>query len=130
MVKQLANYEDVALDLIKKNGGVMIQSELWKKLKLDSREGSRLVARLVKKGLIRREEVTINGRRTYRLHLVNTGNSGGLIVKVNLGSIMGIPCTTCPMIDQCGSGNFYEPSTCALMDSWIAKLVNSKEEVV
>jgi len=126
LVKQLASYEDVALDLIRKNGGVMIQSELWKKLKLDSREGSRLVARLVKKGLVKREEVTVNGRKTYKLFIVSSGNSGDLLVKVGLESVIDIPCTTCPVIDQCGPGNFYEPGSCALMDSWVAKLVNSK----
>ncbi len=124
MVKQLANYEDIALRLIRENGGQILQKDLWKKLNLDSREGSRLVAKLVKKGLIKREEVTINGRKTFKLTLTKT-NSNKLLIKVSLKEILEIPCTTCPVIEQCGIGNFYEPNTCALMDSWIYKLLTS-----
>ena len=123
-MKQLASYEDVALRLIRENGGQMLQKDLWKKLKLDSREGSRLVARLVKKGLVKREEVVVDGRKTFRLILAKT-NSSGLLVRVSLGGVLGIPCTTCPVIDQCGVGNFYDPSTCSLMDSWVSKLVSN-----
>lgn len=127
MVKQLASYEDVALKLIRENGGYMLQKDLWKKLKLDSREGSRLVARLVKRGLIKREEVTVNGRKTFKLILARSNNSDELLVRVSLRSILNIPCTTCPIIDRCGVGNFYEPSTCALMDSWVSKIASSRK---
>lgn len=122
MVKQLASYEDKAIELIKKNGGVIIQSDLWKKLKLDSREGSRLVMRLVKKGLVKREEITVNGRKTYKLYLTKSNNEGNFSLKVSLASILDIPCATCPVIDQCGLGYFYEPSSCVLMDSWVSKI--------
>ncbi len=125
MVKQLASYEDLALKLIKESGGRILQKDLWKKLKLDSREGSRLVARLVKRGLIKREEVIVNGRKTFRLILAET-NSSKLLVKVSLRELLDIPCTTCPVIDQCGVGNFYEPGTCALMDSWVYRIANSR----
>jgi DNA-binding Lrp family transcriptional regulator len=126
LVKQLASYEDIALKLIKENGGYMLQKDLWKELKLDSREGSRLVARLVKKGLIKREEVTINGRKTFKLILARDSNSNTLSVRISLRSVLNIPCTTCPIIDKCGVGNFYEPSTCALMDSWVYKIASSR----
>jgi len=130
LVKQLASYEDIALKLIKEKGGYILQKDLWKELKLDSREGSRLVARLVKRGLVRREEVTINGRKTFKLILVRDNNSNTLSVKISLRSVLSIPCTTCPIIDKCGVGNFYEPSTCALMDSWVYKIAVSRRGAV
>lgn len=127
LVKQLESYESKALGLIKSNGGVMYQSELWKKLELDSREGSRLVQRLLKKGLIRREKVLVNGRKTFKLYIVES-NSRDPVLHVSIESILGIPCTVCPYIDQCELGGFYEPMTCILLDSWIDKMLASKEK--
>jgi len=45
----------------------ILQSELWKKLNLTSRDGSRLAIRLEKRGLVKRERVLDNGRWTYKL---------------------------------------------------------------
>ncbi|MFN3622134.1 MAG: helix-turn-helix transcriptional regulator, partial [Nitrososphaerales archaeon] len=45
----------------------VLQSELWKKLNLTSRDGSRLAIRLEKRGLVKRERVLDNGRWTYKL---------------------------------------------------------------
>ncbi|MDM7275902.1 MAG: MarR family transcriptional regulator [Thermoprotei archaeon] len=120
MVKQLANMENDALKLIRDNGGIMLQSDLWKKLKLDSREGSRLVARLVKRGLIKREETLVNGRKTYKLYITESNKKNPPIV-ISLNSVLNIPCITCIYIDQCSPGNFYEPGTCLWLDNWIKK---------
>ena len=45
----------------------MLQSDLWKKLKLNSRDGSRLALRLERRGLISREKILQKGRWTYKL---------------------------------------------------------------
>jgi hypothetical protein len=45
----------------------MFQSELWKKLKLSSRDGSRLALKLERMGTITREKLLEKGRWTYRL---------------------------------------------------------------
>ncbi|MCE4612715.1 MAG: Lrp/AsnC family transcriptional regulator [Desulfurococcales archaeon] len=124
VAKLVEDLEKSALTLIKNSKDGLLQSDLWKMLGLDSREGSRLVIRLAKKGLIRREQVMVNGRRTYRLYLVESDSSAKRIL-VDLTSILDIPCTTCPYIESCGPGNFYDPATCPLMDSWLeAKLEN------
>ncbi|MEB3779934.1 MAG: MarR family transcriptional regulator [Desulfurococcales archaeon] len=122
MSKQMSNLEKEALNLIKNSNGIL-QSELVKELGLDSREGSRLVLRLTKKGLIRREQVSVNGRRTYRLLPVESKPQKASI-KINITTILDIPCTTCPYIDQCGPGNFYDPATCPLMDRWLEENAN------
>ncbi|MCX8196509.1 MAG: Lrp/AsnC family transcriptional regulator [Acidilobaceae archaeon] len=126
MVKQLDSYEEKALSLIKARGSVL-QSELWKELGLDSREGSRLVQRLVRKGLLDREEVVMNGRRTYKLSM-RAKNSREQQVLVSLDSIMDLPCIVCPYLDQCEPGNAYEPATCPLMDNWVEILVSGQRE--
>jgi len=119
MARNIEIYEKEAIELIKSNNGIL-QSDLWKMLGLDSREGSRIVLRLAKKGLIRRKEVIVNGRRTYKLYLANNESRGAHIV-VNLSSILDIPCTVCPYINQCGPENFYSPAKCQLIDEWVTK---------
>ena len=118
MARQISNLEKDALDLIKNTRGGLLQSDLWKKLGLDSREGSRLVLRLTKRGIIRREQVSVNGRRTYKLFLIEDSRPTAKL-EVNVGSILDLPCITCPYIDQCGPGNFYDPATCPLMENWV-----------
>lgn len=122
MVKQLVKLESLALELIRENSGSILQNELWKKLNLDSREGSRLVLRLLKKGLIRREEVMVNGRKTYRLFIVEeTGKRKNLVLKVRLETVMKIPCFTCPILEECGHSELSSPQTCQLLDSWLQR---------
>lgn len=58
--------EERALALIRDRGGIY-QSEFWKALNVSSRTGSRIATSLEEEGLIRREEATYNGQRTYRL---------------------------------------------------------------
>src|SRR3989338_4173405 len=50
----------------------MLQSELWKKLKLTSRDGSRLALKLERMGIISREKILENGRWTYKLIIKKT----------------------------------------------------------
>src|SRR3990167_252855 len=50
----------------------MFQSELWKKLKLTSRDGSRLALKLERMGTIYREKILDKGRWTYKLILKKT----------------------------------------------------------
>jgi len=56
-----------ALDYIKSHSEGVLQSDLWKALKIDSRKCSRIVAKLLQDNLITREQESVNGIRTYRL---------------------------------------------------------------
>ncbi|GBF09274.1 conserved hypothetical protein [Aeropyrum pernix] len=118
MVRNVEVYEKRALELIKQTEGIL-QSELWKLLGLDSREGSRIVLRLARKGIIRREQVVINGRKTYRLYPAEPTDRKKLNIIVDIGSILDIPCVVCPYIDECGEGGFYSPESCRLIDEWV-----------
>ena len=46
----------------------ILQSTVWRQLKLNSRDGSRLSIRLENRSLIKREKIVENGRWTYRLY--------------------------------------------------------------
>ena len=62
----------------------MFQSDLWKKLKLSSRDGSRLALKLERMGMISREKILENGRWTYKLIIKRT--------PVSTSSLEGAPC--------------------------------------
>ncbi len=121
----LSELETRALELIKKSEGIL-QSDLWKMLGLDSREGSRLVLRLVKKGLVRREQVTVKGRRTYKLYAIEARQRKVSLV-VDLSTALEVPCLTCPWFHECGPSNFRDPRTCPILDIWLKKKVREQE---
>ncbi len=114
---QISILEEKALSLIKGRGDQGVpQSELWKLLGIDSRDGSRITLRLLKKGLITREPTTYNGKKTYILYYVQPRVSKALI---KIDSIKDIPCFRCPYADRCGPGNFYNPETCVYLSQWL-----------
>ena len=76
----VAEYEDTG----------MLQSDLWKKLKLSSRDGSRLALRLERRGLISREKILQKDRWTYKLIIEQT--------PISLESLQNSPCLTCPCL--------------------------------
>ncbi len=123
---RLSELEQRALEIIKSRGEDGIyQNELWKMLGIDSREGSRIALRLLKKGLIVREPVVHNGRRTYRLVLAKPVQ---VQVKVNvaLDVVLEIPCFTCPNLERCHVGGFFDPRTCPLLNHWLDSRVKRK----
>ncbi|HID15303.1 MAG TPA: transcription factor TFIIIC, partial [Candidatus Atribacteria bacterium] len=63
---RLSLMEKRAIEIIKKAGdNGVLQSDLWKILGTDSREGSRIAIRLEKKGIINREPTIHEGKKTY-----------------------------------------------------------------
>ncbi|HIP66252.1 MAG TPA: transcription factor TFIIIC [Pyrodictium sp.] len=122
---KLSELESKALEVIKSRGEQGIyQHELWKLLGIDSREGSRLAIRLLKKGLIVREPVVHEGRRTYKLMLAKPATTT-LKVEVNLDFVVTIPCFTCPNLERCHPGGFYDPVNCPKLNQWLDSLLQS-----
>lgn len=111
--------EEEAYELIKRAGekGVL-QSELWKMLKTNSREGSRIATKLENKGLIRREKVLCKGRWTFKLVPVKTE-----IKEIQWTTLDGCPCFTCPNIRECKLGSTITPAMCKNLTEWIEKLI-------
>ncbi len=89
----------------------ILQSELWKKLGVSSREGSRIARKFEEKGKISRERVLSNGRYTYRLVFKK--------VPVTLDSVKDVPCLVCEEIDKCFPGGTFDPTTCLKLTNWI-----------
>lgn len=106
----LANYED----------GI-VQSELWKKFKLTSRDGSRLALKLERMGIITREKILENKRWTYVLKIKKT--------PVSTASIENAPCLVCPVEQKCSLDGEVSPRTCQWIEDWtIAELSKPKKK--
>ena len=101
----------------------MLQSDLWKKLKLSNRDGSRLALRLERRGLISREKILQNDRWTYKLIIEQT--------PISLQSLQDSPCLTCPVEQKCDTANtFPEPSPlhCQLIEDWVIAEFSKKRK--
>ena len=98
----------------------MLQSELWKKLKLTSRDGSRLALKLERLGIISREKILEKGRWTYKLIIKRT--------PVSTESIEDAPCLTCPVEQKCSLEGEISPLTCQLIEDWVlVEITKSKK---
>ncbi|MDM7912979.1 MAG: Lrp/AsnC family transcriptional regulator [Methanotrichaceae archaeon] len=106
-----------ALEYIKSHQEGVLQSDLWKALKIDSRKCSRIVAKLLKENLITREGESVEGIRTYRLYYADKSNSR------RFKSLMAVeifePCAGC--IEEC------VPEHCAKLSEWIFAIVMGDE---
>ena len=101
----------------------MLQSDLWKKLKLSGRDGSRLALRLERRGLITREKILQKDRWTYKLIIEQT--------PISLESLQDSPCLTCPVEQKCDIENAYpEPSPlhCQLIEDWVVTEFTKKKK--
>jgi len=101
----------VCVILAEKESTGMIQSELWKKLKLNSRDGSRLALKLERIGTITREKILEKGRWTYKLIIKKT--------PISTESIINAPCLTCPVEQKCTLDGEVSPRTCQWIEDWV-----------
>jgi len=97
----------------------MLQSDLWKKLKLTSRDGSRLALKLERRNIVKREKILDNGRWTYKLKISK--------MPVSTQTIEAAPCLICPVEQKCSIDGEVSPKTCPLIEQWvITELANKK----
>ena len=89
----------------------ILQSQLWKKFKLSSRDGSRLALKLERMGMITREKILEKERWTYKLIIKKT--------PVSTKSIEGSPCLTCPVESKCSLDGEISPKTCQWIEDWV-----------
>jgi hypothetical protein len=87
------------------------QSDLWKKLGVSSREGSRLSLKFEEKGIIERRKVLHGGRWSYRIYTKRE--------MVTMDSITSCPCLVCEDIDKCFEGGVRDPISCLDLTGWI-----------
>jgi len=89
----------------------ILQSQLWKKFKLSSRDGSRLALKLERMGMITREKILEKERWTYKLIIKK--------IPISTKSIEGAPCLTCPVESKCSLDGEISPKTCQWIEDWV-----------
>jgi len=97
----------------------MLQSDLWKKLKLTSRDGSRLALKLERRNIVKREKILENGRWTYKLKISR--------MPVNTQTIEAAPCLICPVEQKCSIDGEVSPKTCPLIEQWVITEFTNKK---
>ena len=111
--------EQKALQFIMNTGfDGILQSELWRKLRASSREGSRIAIKLEGKRLIRREKELRNGRWTYRLYPKR--------LPARIDSIADVPCLMCSDNPRCDPSSAISPQNCEKLTEWLLSI--SKNE--
>lgn len=111
-----------ALDIIINAGKEgILQPDLWRKLKISSRGGSRISLNLSNKKLITRIRELCEGRWTYRV-FIN-------IRPLNINSILDIPCISCPDILKCEAGGNVSPEKCKLLTEFLLTPPSKEEKV-
>ncbi|MEM4043678.1 MAG: hypothetical protein QW366_01420 [Sulfolobales archaeon] len=124
LIDLLPPIERKAFDIIssRSSSGGVTQTELWSLLGIDSKEGSRIVLRLLRRGLIMRKEAELNGRKAYILllpgHIIFRED---LPEKVNMDSMREIPCFTCNIIFQCMNSADENWSRCDKLSRYISR---------
>jgi len=92
----------------------VLQSELWKTITTDSREGSRAILRLEKRKLIERRKELFDGRWTYRVLAKRR------IPKID--SIIAVPCAFCTLESRCSESGVVSPTKCDRLTIWLSNL--------
>ncbi|MEM1655324.1 MAG: hypothetical protein QW330_03215 [Nitrososphaerota archaeon] len=112
MPQKLSKLEEKAIALLLKHQDKgLLQSELWHKLGVTSREGSRIAIRLEKKGMVKRVREFAKDRWTRRLV--------PLIRRVTVEPIKGAPCLACEQEHVCGEGGVISPKNCPKLERWV-----------
>ena len=101
----------VCVILAERESNGMLQNELWKKLKLSNRDGSRLSLKLERMGTITREKLLQKNRWTYKLILKKT--------PISTKSIENAPCLVCPVEQRCTIDGEISPRSCQLIEDWV-----------
>jgi Lrp/AsnC family transcriptional regulator, leucine-responsive regulatory protein len=103
--------EETALGVIGKHENGVFQNQLWKELDIDSRKCSRVIAKLLKDGLITRESAVDNGARTFLLKVAHKEEP---CFELLLSGDMFSPCAGCR--DAC------QPESCERLTAWVVNL--------
>ncbi len=101
------------------------QNDLWKKLKISSRDASRSLKKLEELGYVKRIPIIHNGRKTFLIKPLFKPLPKKEEIrrpKIDFSKYKDIPCMYCPYIDtQCYEGGFFDPATCDWLTEWINK---------
>ena len=117
----MGEIEERVLELVRRARGGILQSQLWKELGINSRQGVRIVRTLLDEGLVERESIVAADVRAYRIkftgvieeHVPLTVPDSSKYELLIAGGVF-VPCVGC--IDEC------KPPICIRLNKWIRGL--------
>ena len=118
LAKRGSTEQDVLNMVMNAGDHGVLQSELWKTITADSREGSRAIIRLERKRLIERRKELFDGRWTYRLFPKRQPAS--------INSVVECPCLMCPNDSKCSAWGTVSPNGCERLTEWVLTLANAE----
>jgi len=89
----------------------VLQSEMWRRLGISDKYGSKIASGLEEKGAIKRQRELHESRWTYRLI--------SLKKPITVNSIIDCPCMTCDEMDKCFPRGHINPNLCIILTQWI-----------
>jgi|YelNatPaOPRAMG01_1025707.scaffolds.fasta_scaffold05211_5 predicted transcriptional regulator len=100
----------------------ILQTDLWKEANINSKDGSRAILKLEKKGLIERKKELHEGKWTYRIMVKHK------FTKVN--SIADVPCAFCDIENKCELEPEAEisPIKCEKLTQWLMKALKKENQ--
>ncbi|MDI9644099.1 MAG: hypothetical protein QFX35_02630 [Candidatus Verstraetearchaeota archaeon] len=84
----------------------LLQSDLWKSINSNSREVSRALSRMEKRGIVKREPFSKDSHKTYKVMLLKKE------VRVQISDVVWCSCFTCPDLTRCGMSQPISPENC------------------
>jgi predicted transcriptional regulator len=101
----------------------MTQSGLAKTLEMTSRDISRIVVKLEKRGVVKRLQVKEGGRNSYNVKLLKK------TPRIDFNDVVWCACFTCADLERCGKGQPVSPEICNKLTTSI-RAEHSKLEVL
>lgn len=111
------NEEDEMVELVSSHSEGILQSDVRKIMGIDSKKCSRIVNKLMKKHLVRREPELAAGRNTFRLFSMQFKGPGEVHKKLMAGGMFS-PCTGCSR--ECF------PETCYMLNDWVHSIIEEE----
>lgn len=84
----------------------MTQSSLAKALDMTSREVSRVIVKLERRGVVKRIQGREGGRSSYKVKLLKKAP------RIDLSDVVWCSCFTCADLERCGRGQPVSPESC------------------
>jgi predicted transcriptional regulator len=101
----------------------MTQSGLAKVLDMTSRDISRIVVKLERRGVVKRVQVKEGGRNSYKVKLLKK------TPRIDLSDVVWCACFTCADLEKCGKGQPVSPEICNKLTTSL-RAEHSKLEVL
>jgi DNA-binding MarR family transcriptional regulator len=122
MPRKNANEQEILKVLKNSQEKGILQADLWKEANINSKDGSRAILKLEKKGLIERKKELYEGKWTYRIIVKHK------LAKVN--SIADVPCAFCDFEDKCELEPEAEnsPIKCIKLTQWLMEILKKEKQ--